>query len=425
MAEEDGEWRLTAHPRREERVAALLRVADVVEPAPEAAADPEAEAGGRREQPRSDAEKRSIGELLVGAERQPLAGGEKGHGRADQRADDQREDDVGDGPGEREDAADGMGPAVHAPGIEQEPEGADQQRRGERAQRHEGGAGQHHRQRRLDEPIERQGAAPSEQQARAEEDARRPPALGSGGGDQEQRRRRQGVRCRTGRCRIAPEPLAHVQADERDQQRAAAGEQERERRGAHRMRLVPCGQREQLPAADREQEAGDRREGPEAGRQERVDAGAPGHRALPTALSEARASARKRCPSTQRTTSAPPTSAAEERRSPTEASLIAARISDPSPLAAPGTEGSWSAFAQANTAAAASAGTSGISHWLASSAERRAAASSAGLPPSALRQAACGGGANSARAAAPESAPAKAATKRTATAPTPTDRVRS
>src|SRR5207237_1213117 len=91
----DGPAALPAHGRRQERVATLFGGPDLIQPAPEPAADPQPKPDGRREQAGRRAKQGSVRELLVGTQRKPLAGGAERDRPAEQRAHHHRESDVG------------------------------------------------------------------------------------------------------------------------------------------------------------------------------------------------------------------------------------------------------------------------------------------------------------------------------------------
>src|SRR5207245_4303748 len=113
--------------------------------------------------------------------------------------------------------------------------------------------------------------------------------------------------------------------------------------------------------AEREKDTGDSGHHAKAGRERPAPQAAqsrrPAHGSTRPAPSAWRVSMTKRCPTKQRTTRAPPTSRQEETRSDTDGSRIAARTSAPRPLAFECASASWSALAQANSAAAERAGT--------------------------------------------------------------------
>ena len=128
-------------------------------------------------------------------------------------------------------------------------------------------------------------------------------------------------------------------ADERDQNRPAPAEEEGEEARGEGMRLVAKDERDGLRGADGAEGDADRAHRAETGGAMAMKDGG-GHGAPRCAPSDSRTSRRKRWPRYQSTTNAEATSALVPMRSKTDGSVMAARMSAPSPLGAAAEVGS-------------------------------------------------------------------------------------
>ena len=124
----------------------------MVEEAPQTASDAEPEPDRRGQESRSHAEERSIGELIVGPQREPASGGEERDGRTEDRPDHEGEGDVGNRAGERKHGARDARSRRAPLRVEEEPEPAAEDRGRDGAETDEAGAREHHRQDGLTEP---------------------------------------------------------------------------------------------------------------------------------------------------------------------------------------------------------------------------------------------------------------------------------